>query len=270
MAIMILSIVSASTVTIVPASGATLTGTKVLNGSLVGYTFLPSVTFVNVSWYAKSASTANSSWVLLNASQAVDLSVTNFTGTTFNSLVLEDSNDYIFNITYSNTTVFFGDAVSTGVIVQNSVPIAPLSITPTSDDDGAFTISSTVAGLNTTGCTLTFDGANPGSGSYAMTHSGNTCTQAFTGVPDLIYKFRITASDGTDTANSVLSTLTVTKQTSAGKIATYYNEGLVDSSGNIIKENPVKSMLGKDIGGFPVWLIVVIVIAGIVFAIKRK
>lgn len=272
MAIMFLSLVSAvSTATLTaPADSASLTGTKILNSTLTGYTFNPGDTLVNITWYAKSASTANSSWVILNQSLNVNLTVTNASGVTFNSLVLEDSNDYIFNVTFYNYTNFIAGDTSTGVVLQNSVPITPTSITPTTDDDGSFTISSTVAGLNTTGCTLAFEGSNPGSASYTMTHSGNTCTQIFSGVSDLIYKFKITASDGTDTATTGLQSLSVSRTTSAGKVANYYNAGLIDESGNIIEENPVKSALGKDLGGVPVWLIVVIVIAGIILVIRRK
>lgn len=156
--------------------------------------------------YAKSSSTGNSSNVLLgfagNNSAGGLINMTNFT---FNSNAIEDASDYIFNATCVNDTAWFNETIVTSILVDNTVPTAPTSLSPaasSTDDDGTVTFSSTVTGSRTTACTLYFTGINPGESSYSMTHSGSTCTSSSLNLPEQTFEYYIQASDGTNTTNS--------------------------------------------------------------------
>ncbi len=88
--------------------------------------------------------------------------------------------------------------------MDNAVPTAATSLTPTTDDDGDFTFSGTVTDSETTSCTLQFVGGTtiPGGDSQAMTYSGDTCSLIVTDVPESIYTWFIRASDETNTTDS--------------------------------------------------------------------
>jgi hypothetical protein len=153
--ILMIAMASATTL-IAPANGATLTGTAILNATNATATSFPLI--ANCTFYAKSASTANSSWT--NLGTFINNTDTVVNGT-FNSAILEDSNDYIFNASCLNLSGTRSEAVSTAtVIIQNTVPTAPSARTPatntviTSATTQAF--SSTVTDSRTTGCTCTF------------------------------------------------------------------------------------------------------------------
>lgn len=83
--------------------------------------------------------------------------------------------------------------------VDNTAPTTPTSTVPQNretDKDGSVTFTGTVTGTQTTNCFLNFTGINPGSASYAMTHSANSCTTTLTGITDGLYTWFIVASDG--------------------------------------------------------------------------
>jgi len=259
-----ISMVSAvDTFTLVsPATSGTMAGSAILNSSFTGYAHPADTFLVNITYYAQSASTANSTWVTLNSTNNVNLTASNSTQLTFNTLVLEDGNDYIFNVTYSNITLLRGGTTSTSVVVDKSAPSTPTSLTPTSDVDGIFTISSTVAGLNTTACTLNFIGKNPGSASYSMTHTGNVCSRDFTGVPEETYIFTITATDGTNTSSaSSEQTLNIDIPSGSTLLPSTDSQNLSIIQGD--------NILTKQIWILPVWIWAVIIVI-VVIAIKAK
>lgn len=178
---------------------------------------------------------------------------------------LEDGNDYIFTCEVYNGT----DKVNgtrTGVTVDNTIPQSASSLTPTSDTDGAVTFSGTVVGSNTTACTLYFSGINPGSSSYTMTHTGNTCSYSHSSVPDQTYVWYIQASDGTNTTNSNTQTTNVDVTTSAGKAAVLIQEKGVSSAGGALLSISRDGALGLS------WttIIIVLVVVGIIIAIVKK
>ena len=198
-----------------PITSGSVTGTQVLN--ITNSTIFKA--FNNCTVYAKSSSTANSSWTNLGTFINDSLS---FVNGTFDSTILEDSNDYSFNATCRNKSNDMAYGVITGVKVDNTIPQGASSLSPatnTVDTDGSVIFSGTVTGRNTTGCTLYFSGGNPGSPSYTMTYSGSDCTYTMTAIPEKIYNWYITASDGTNTTDSSTVTLNIDEQTSAGKSA---------------------------------------------------
>lgn len=262
-----LTLVSATVIN--PSSGATVSSTAILNATNTSM-----ANMVNCSFYAKSASTANSSWGYLALATNVSTNPLSI-NVTFDSAVLEDSNDYIFNASCRNRSNYIYDSLSTGVIVNNTIPTAPTSLSPASgtvDDDGTVSFSSTVTGARTTGCTLIFNGGNPGQSSYTMTHSGNTCTYSLASIPEQTFKWYIRASDGTDTANSAERYFEVDMPTRATKTA-----AILQSQGGAIQP-PTKAggfftiTGGSTIGGMnPTALIIILAIGlGVFFLIKRK
>lgn len=250
-----------ATLTVTPATSGILSGTSaVLNASSSYITEM-----LNCSWYASSTSTANSTAVLIRNITNSSISQT-YLNTTFNSNLLEDSNDYVvyaicYNGTYTNET----SASSTGVVIDNTIPQTPSSLSPSAsstDDDGAVTFSGTVTGVNTTGCTLYFSGKNPGASSYTMTHSSNTCTYSFTSMPEETYDYYITASDGTNTTDSATTRFDISIDTPANYL-------FVEEKKSIAQEQTFSISELGDVGNgvkigvfiFAILIIVVIVIA---------
>lgn len=197
--------VSANLIT--PATSGVVSGTYTLNATNSSLDEM-----LNCTFYASSASTANSSAVSVGTAtneSASDVAL----NVTFVSTILEDANDYVFYASCWNATTQANTSTSTAVVVDNTIPQAPSSLSPgdaSIDTDGSVTFSGTVTGVNTTSCTLNFAGISPGSGgtSRAMTHTGDTCSLTLTSIPDQSYQWYITASDETNTTDS--STVTVT------------------------------------------------------------
>jgi len=216
--VMVASAFGAGTVTLLrPAENGTVTGQYYLNASQANHCAGTTVdTLCNISYYAKSASTANSTNVLLGSLNSYNSSVGNMS-VRFNSATLEDGATYIFNVTLKNASSTISDT-STGVVVDNTVPVAPSSISPADKTiyrTNSYTISATVTGSRTTGCTIVFTSNNPeGSASQAMTHTANTCTYSGTATNAGTYDFYITASDGTQGTSSAVQQFEI--QTSAG------------------------------------------------------
>lgn len=208
----VLSIVSVNAVTLIsPANSATVSGTYILNATNTSLPYM-----VNCTFYAKSSLTANSSWTSLGTFTNLTDNPLRINGT-FASTGLEDANNYFFNATCRNISNSVSSAASTEtIIVDNTVPTAPSSLTPTSDTDGTVSFSATVTGRETTSCVLYFSGTNPGNPSYTMTHSGATCTYDSLSMPEQSYQYYVRASDETNTTNSATTTLNVDVHTSAG------------------------------------------------------
>lgn len=221
------------------------------------------ITFVgtnhNFTLWAQSTSTANSTWVAVYTNHTNNVSATNKNlSFTFNSSVLEDAPNYDFNITchlFNDTVSDYNTSLVTGIDVDNTVPTAPSSLIPTSDTDGIFVFNSTIIGRQTTACTLSFIGTNPGESSYAMTHGGNACWYSISSVPDQSYRWYVTASDGTNTTDSSTQTTTVDIQSG--------------SSGGGLTEKQIKQAEGKQAGWG--WIIgIAIIIAVFYFIFKKK
>ena len=185
-------------------------------------------TMVNIS--TKSAnddSLVNMSYITLrfsasdtaNSTSKNLINITNTTATNFdlgyanftfgNSIILEDT--AVGSITGVSTGLLGGGSVAlsaTTVNIDRTKPTAPTttqaSESEVKDDD---ILTYTVTGTDTTSCRIAFlqDGASPrssGSNTYAMTHSGNTCTYTISGIPDLNYNVYGWASDGTNSTYS--------------------------------------------------------------------
>lgn len=262
------SFVSAAVLTVTintPSANAVVRGTLNVTVTVTNQ----NNTNVSCDVYAQSANTANSSWAKLTSS-GIQNTTASIWNTTVNTELVEDGTSYIFNITCNNNTDV-ADSTSTGIIVDNTEPVTPSSLSPSdesTDADGDITFSATVAGVNTTACTLYFDGTHPGYPSYTMTHSANTCTYSATSVPDQTYNWYIRASDGSNTTDSSIYTVHSDVQTSAGKAALLAQQRGVKSKGGALLA--VTDIGTTEIFGLPVWLIAVIIIIGIIVYINVK
>ena len=180
-------------------------------------------TDIFVAFEVRSVSTANSSFSLIgNVSNTTALNHTNMTIPNVGILNLEPSNDYEVRATCYALTSLTGPAgvnvtvatTVTGVTFdlgdRPSIPTtAHAKDKEFTDVSGSNIITYTVNGANTTNCRIAFlqDGASPrfsGSNTFAMTHSGNSCTYTITkgSLPDSSYDVYVRASDFTNTTNS--------------------------------------------------------------------
>lgn len=195
--------------------------------------------YVNIS----SSRTANSStstmlFFNVNSSNASATAIGNIQGAVNQSLgalgvvSLEDDSQYTLNCYCENRTTSGqtgGGSTACNatrtVSVDRTVPQTPTSPSPTgrvtSNDQ---TFSATVNGGNTSNCLLIFTNKNPGNSQYPMTHSGTTCTQAFTNLPQTTYDYIIRASDGTNVSETTLQSTEVDVRTATAKKA-YISSG---------------------------------------------
>jgi hypothetical protein len=176
-----------------PASSGTVTGTVTLNSTIS----LPSV---NVTYQAMSSSTANSSWATICTNTTA-----NSTECSWDSTGVEDASDYQFRAYLDGNTSTVG-TTSTSVLVDNTVPQTPSSLTSGSQTGTSVTLSGTVTGANTTSCTVTWGGSMPVSSSPSVTHSSNSCSLVLTNPNDGTYTYQLTASDGTNSSSASSST----------------------------------------------------------------
>lgn len=224
---------------------------------------------VSCAFFGSSPSTANSSTSLIsNVTNSSSDTGAYVNYTLASSDVLEDSNDYTISVTCYNTSDGFSVTGASSVTVDRSTPSAP-----TADDsaDSEFdagdssTITYTVTGTDTTGCTIFFGSAGQsprfyGSNTYAMAHSGNTCTYDVSELnpADGIYDVYVEASDGTDTATSSM-------------INFYVNSFSDDMSGSEyiseVSKAVVKNKQFKDIGTI---VIIVVLLFGGAKMLKNK
>ncbi len=194
------SLVSATISLDLPSASSTISGIVVLNvTNSTGFDEM-----VNCTIYAGSSLTSNTTWTEIGF--FVNDTLDNVNGT-FDSSILEDATDYVLNASCTNSSASIQEDTNTLINIDNTVPIAPSSLSPadgTSDDDGDLTLSATVVGENTTSCTVFFTSRIPGSGgsSQTMTHTGDTCSLTLTSVPEETYEWYVRASDGTNTTDS--------------------------------------------------------------------
>lgn len=232
----IASIAFASSAVVVtnPGASASLASTAVLNAT--------GVALDNCTFYAKSASTANSTWSILGTFTNVSSADATFVNGTFNSAVLQDSNDYIFNATCRNVTNSVHEGTRSGITIDNTDPTAPSAITPAENTvistAGSQTFSGTVVDATTTLCTYTAyrygSSSDEKSSSGSGTYSGTTCSFAKTfsdSADNGEYYIVLTASDGTDTASSSVRKVNVAFPGSNGGLPSE------DTGSNILSTN---------------------------------
>lgn len=201
-------------------SASTVAGTIILNATGI-------VEMNNCTFYVKSSGlTANTTWITI-ATFLNDTASQNYVNGTVNTAGLEDGTDYIFNATCKNTSLT-QNAVTSAKNIDNTVPTAPSSLTPTDKtlitSATTPTFSSTVVNKQTTSCTyvigrggtaLESSDTTAGTGTY----SDSTCsfTKAFSSEKDngMWYWYTV-ASDGTNTTESVRSTYQVAIQAAGG------------------------------------------------------
>ena len=186
-----------------------------------------------VAFEMRSASTANSSFSLIgNVSNTTAANHTNMTIPSSGLLNLEPSNDYQGRATcYATTGGGAGDNVTvsstvTGLTIDlGDTPSVPTAISPTgrNTETRDYTFTATVIGANTTSCILTFTANNPGSKIYAMTHSGNTCTQAISNIPEGTLPYTITASDGTNSSITIEQDFSISIKGASARKAKVFN-----------------------------------------------
>jgi hypothetical protein len=176
------------------------------------------MTYLEVSFSA--ADTANSSSVKI-------FNITNGTGTNFQrgkvnytfyaAIALEDtSSGSVTASGFNRTAGAIGSVSATTVIIDRTATSAPTSLSPTGEqDEGALTFSGTVTAGTTTGCSLVFQGTSPGYSSYPMTHSGTSCSVSLSNLGRLSYSYVIRATDGLNSTDSAIATVTV-KATNSG------------------------------------------------------
>ncbi len=259
---------AAPTVTInTPAADSTgLSGTNTFNVTINGID-VPTLNHVNLSIYAKSLLTANSSWGLLTQNNSLNMTAvaesttsTNFTLSIATLLGLEDANDYIFNATLFNASdgvVLAGDT-NTGIEIDQSVPTTPSALSISGEQTTQTpTFSATVVGTNTTSCTLQFPDKNPGQTSYAMTHTSDSCSYTFTAdIAEQTYEYFIRASDETNTTDSSRQTFSIAVNGGKGSASP---EVIEDFEGKETKNNTIFYLL-----------IGVIIFIGIIWLANKK
>jgi hypothetical protein len=210
---------------VAPANGATISGLFTMTASNSSFGNMTNCTF-----YAKSASTAQNTWLKINViSNTTDNNAT-IGGRTNTSSIFEDSNNYIFNATCMDIDLNTSSAVGTATVtVNNGAPVIPSALSPASStiitSATTPTFTSTVSDANTTSCTYTIarGGATSGSDYFtgSATYSATTCsfTKTFSATTDNgDWIWYITASDGTDTAKSSQYTYQVQIPPSGGNL----------------------------------------------------
>lgn len=252
--LMLIAVLGAPSVTVTkPASGAIVSGSNFgINASVSGFSDTR-----NCTWSVSSATG-------VNTSSGSILTVANLSGNqaqyngTFDSTLLQDSNDWVFTATCWNGSTSATSSGVTGIIVDHTIPSCT--------DDTGFTSGSTVSPTATwsvTGSNSTRNKAylNIGSNTYALTDSASgfanigkrsrTLASSFTGnIPESLYTTAyLSVSDGTNlTSCTALSNIKIKDSENAQRGKIIYamsNEGRVSQSGSTFSVSPPKSGLEK-------------------------
>lgn len=195
----------------------------------LGVNAVPQLTLNTVTWQentranisTKSAnddSLVNMSFITLrfsatdtaNSTSLNLVNITNTTATNFdlgyanftfgNNIILEDT--AVGVVTGVSTGLFSANATilsATTVTIDRTMSQVPTTLQPTARQTSRTqTIQAIVNNANTTSCRLTFNGANPGSLTYTMTYSGANCSQTFSNLAGVTFKYTVSASDGTN------------------------------------------------------------------------
>lgn len=207
---------------ITPASSGILNIGTLMN---VSFTDAEDNETVRVDWNFTSTTTANTSNIILmtevNVTQT-DRSPNgsiNLSFPAFNNQSAFEDGLYTVEASVSTGDGVFGVECGTltNVIVDRNTPAVPTT-TQGADSEvkGSSTLTYTVQGVNTTACRIAFldNGVTPrftGTNTFAMTHSGNTCTYTLVSntIPDNTYDVYTQASDGSNTSVSAKLNLRV-------------------------------------------------------------
>lgn len=259
---------------------STPSANSILIGSSNAWNVSGTVNFINITScqiWGSSSSTANSTALNLSQAQNGTLNAVYVYGNLNLSTLrgIEDSNDYSIYAVCTNSSagaLLQQNSSAVTITIDNGVPTAPTSLSPSSnsqDSDGIINFSATVTGTATTGCTLLFNGRNPGSATYTMTHGGNLCYYSFDSstskIPEETYNYTIRASDGSNTTDSV---------------GTSFSVLLTKTGGNYLFNNPAASRESTSkalaIGNVPGigiswwWVIGIVAIVVIITIAKKK
>lgn len=167
---------------------------------------------------ALSTSTNCSSTVTFGNVSNTTTQLNNFTFT-LNTNTCEDAPDYTFTIICTNATTQ-NTLTTTSVVIDNTNPDVPTSLTSGDKTTGTFDATATVTASKTNSCTLYLEGQSPIT-APSCSQSGATCTCSFVNAPQYVYDYSITASDGSNVSQkSSTARLIVKTSTSRGSPAT--------------------------------------------------
>lgn len=163
----------------------------------------------NCTIIATSSSTANNTWVQVNKNTADSFNNTNGGGNGSGKLpdyAFEDAPDYQIKAYCFNKTNSQDSTDNCTALTSRTIDFSKVATPTITCDDTLKTLSNnelinySVAGRNTTACTINFGGYT----SYAMTHAGDACTYTVTknSPADKAYRLYTTATDGTNSSNS--------------------------------------------------------------------
>lgn len=201
---------SAYAVTLVsPATSGVLGAGTYLNATMTGMNGSKNCTF-----YAYSASTANSSYIQIGSNATVSAAnISEGRTVRFAQFVLEDASDYVFQANCTNdSTNWYPSSTSTGVTVDGTIPQAPSSPSFGTNEviRSSKAITYSVTAGNTTACTLYI-----GTKSFAMTEASGVCSYTLTklsGVLDGTYDVYAIATDQYNTSTSSVTSKGLTVQ----------------------------------------------------------
>ena len=268
-----LSMISAFAPVLISPNSTTTAYTGSVTFNVTNGTGTDAVINMNVcTVWALSTSTANSTYVKVNSTNATNFSVSaNNITSTFNTAIFEDASDYSFYASCFNESGQYNSSVNTLIILDNTVPTTPSSLSPasgTSDTDGTLNFSATVNNPTTTSCRLYFPKSNPGDPSYSMSYTGTVCYYNIANIPTETFDYTIQASDERNKTNSTQTTFDIRPSTSGSYM---FNE----KTSQQVSQNADGTLTitsGNELLGIPVWIVVVvvIVIVGIVIYSRRK
>lgn len=256
-----------------PAASTTYSGTVILNTTTANQ-----AGNFTCSFYGKSLISANSSWSILASAVNNTASGVN---TTFDSVGIEDANDYSVNVTCANNTNTWTPDVHTGITIDNTIPQAP-TLSPSTNTlnktSGTYTFTGDVTDANTTSCTYLISRGGAVSGTQdsttgSATYSAASCTftKTFSNSKDNgDWYWYITASDGSNTTQSATNILQVQIAPSGGTSPIVANQLLKNGK---IDEKTLAIASGEKENNYNIFLIIIgVVIASIViyFLIRKR
>lgn len=205
-----------------PATGDTVSGTAVLlNGTSNVTGTLGSIT--NVTWQVRCTNTVNSSYTTVNITgNATKSGGTNHFSTRFDSTGVEDSSiceikGYLAN----NDTGDLTNTVSR-ITVDNTVPnslVVPVGRQLVKTDTVSFNLTTTAA--RAIRCIYTFPQRKPGNVDTGnVTESAGGCSLSLSrlNVPDGIYQYIVRVTDETNSTDSAVGEVEVSRSNDMGKL----------------------------------------------------
>ena len=130
---------------------------------------------------------------------------------TFNSNAVQDVNDYNLSFICSNRSGDYYQFVNlSNIIVDNTLPTAPSSLTSAEQTSDDFTISATVTESNTVRCRLEWISVAPTSGvDPSVASSSGTCSFSIADASDGEYSYKVHASDRSNETQSATQKIMV-------------------------------------------------------------